>query len=103
MALEIDQDIEAVVDDALGGAQRIEAGELDEMLGIAGQFAPIGAAVIGAVRVEKNVKPRPVMAGEEAGCQMRRGVVPDIGGQIAEADAPGPLALLTLAVCPGPS
>ncbi len=89
MALEVDQDVDAVVANALGHGAVAGLAHIDEVLAGGAHAAADVGVVVAAVRVQEGLEAARVAALQQFRHQHRGGVVIEVGRQVAHADAAG--------------
>ena len=87
MALQVDEDVDAVGANALAGGSVAEVRHVDEVVAGGHHASAQGRTVVAAVRIQKDLEAARVAPLEQLGHQHRRGVVVEVAGQIAEANA----------------
>lgn len=86
VAGEIDQDVERVAADEIGGSVVIEVGEVAPVFGVGAETRgeTVGRADVG---VTENLEARAVVRGEDGFDEVGDGVVVEIGREVADAEA----------------
>ena len=89
VALEVDEDVDAVGADALGGGLVGEGADGDEVIQSRQQAAAHRAVVVGTAGIGEEFEPRAVVAFEQLGDKIGGGVLVVVCGEVAEAQPAG--------------
>ena len=88
VAHQVDEDVDAVAGDAARGRGERLVPRVDEPVERAGQPPAVIAAVAPAERIAEDLEPPAVVPLEQAGGKVRRGVIAEVGGHVADAEPP---------------
>ena len=86
MTVQIDQDVDLVLENALRRLGVVELADVDEGVTIPLDSFPVGAAVIVPVGIGDHAEGIPVVAFEKAGDQVGDGMVAKIARQVSKCD-----------------